>query len=60
MSLHAPEEHLQRGEEFGESAVYITLRVWCASKNCRQLNFGLLEQEKRNSAKTAFRFPTIG
>lgn len=37
MSLHAPEEHLQRGEEFGESAVYITLRVWCASKNCGSL-----------------------
>ena len=47
MSLNEPEEPFARVTGFGDSAVDITLRVWCARENYWQLKFDLLEQIKK-------------
>ena len=47
MSLNEPEKPFARVTGFGDSAVDITLRVWCLRENYWQLKFDLLEQIKK-------------
>ena len=57
MTLNEPEEPFARVTGFGESAVEITLRVWCERVNYWQLKFDLLEQIKAEFDKNGISIP---
>lgn len=57
MSLNEPDEPFARVTGFGESAVEITLRVWCERVNYWQLKFDLLEQIKAEFDKNGISIP---
>ena len=57
MSLNEPDEPFARVTGFGESAVEITLRVWCERANYWQLKFDLLEQIKAEFDKNGISIP---
>ena len=57
MSLNEPDEPFARVTGFGDSAVEITLRVWCERANYWQLKFDLLEQIKAEFDKNGISIP---
>lgn len=57
MSLNEPDEPFARVTGFGDSAVEITLRVWCERVNYWQLKFDLLEQIKAEFDKNGISIP---
>ena len=57
MSLNEPDEPFARVTGFGDSAVEITLRVWCKRENYWQLKFDLLEQIKAQFDKNGISIP---
>lgn len=57
MTLREPEEPFARVTGFGDSAVEITLRVWCERANYWQLKFDLLEQIKAEFDKNGISIP---
>ncbi len=57
MTLNEPEEPFARVTGFGDSAVEITLRVWCERVNYWQLKFDLLEQIKAEFDKNGISIP---
>ena len=57
MALNEPEEPFARVTGFGDSAVEITLRVWCQRENYWQLKFDLLEQIKAEFDKNGISIP---
>ena len=57
MTLDKPEEPFARVTGFGDSAVEITLRVWCERANYWQLKFDLLEKIKAEFDKNGISIP---
>lgn len=57
MALNEPEEPFARVTGFGESAVEITLRVWCERANYWQLKFDILEQIKTEFDQNGISIP---
>ncbi len=57
MTLNEPEVPFARVTGFGDSAVDITLRVWCKRENYWQLKFDLLEQIKEEFDKNGISIP---
>ena len=57
MTLNDPEKPFARVTGFGDSAVDITLRVWCDRVNYWQLKFDLLEQIKAEFDKNGISIP---
>lgn len=57
MALNEPETPFARVTGFGDSAVEITLRVWCLRENYWQLKFDLLEQIKAEFDKNGISIP---
>ena len=57
LSLNEPEEPFARVTGLGDSAVEITLRVWCERANYWQLKYDLLEQIKAEFDKNGISIP---